>query len=127
MLSRQGFLRDQKCNTGFKIDPPLLKNLRCAGVSSFNQLPHGEVDLPPCRFGGADYHVLYRGQEGLGPGCIGALPRCCIHSVFCDHLDRDFSRPLQVTLAREKILASQRPFLDRLETLSNSRRDRRKT
>ena len=30
-------------------------------------------------------------------------------------------------LAREKILASQRPFLDRLETLSNSRRDRRKT
>ena len=32
-------------------------------------------------------------------------------------------------LARETILASQRPFLDRLETLSNntSRRDRRKT
>ncbi|HET9582932.1 MAG TPA: hypothetical protein VFP38_02645 [Bradyrhizobium sp.] len=47
MLSRHGFLRDQEGNTGFKIHPPLLKNLRCAGVSNFDQLTHGEVDLPP--------------------------------------------------------------------------------
>jgi hypothetical protein len=38
LLSRHGFLRDQEGNTGFKIYPPLLKNLRCAGVSNFDQL-----------------------------------------------------------------------------------------
>ena len=64
MLSRHGFLRDQEGNTGFKIHPPLLKNLRCAGVSNFDQLTHGEVDLPPLSNSAALTTVSWnRGQE----------------------------------------------------------------
>ena len=48
------------------IYPPLLKNLRCAGVSSFDQLPHGEVDLPPCRFGSATTVSWIAGRNAWG-------------------------------------------------------------
>jgi nitroreductase len=58
-------VRDQKFNAGLEIRPPLLEKLPCTGVSCLNQLTYSEIDLPPCRFRGADYRVLYRRQKGL--------------------------------------------------------------
>jgi hypothetical protein len=52
-------MRDQKFDPGLKIRPPLLQNLPRTGISRFNQLAYGEVDLSPCRFGGAHHHVLH--------------------------------------------------------------------
>lgn len=74
MLGRQGFMRDQKLNSGVEIRPPLFENLPGRGISVFNELTYGEADLPPCRFRGADHRVLHRRQDGLRPRGIGPLP-----------------------------------------------------
>ena len=40
--------------------------------------------------------VSWIAGRNVGSRSIGALPHCCIHSVFWDHLNRNLSRPLQV-------------------------------
>jgi hypothetical protein len=61
LLRRQGLMRDQKLNSGVEIRPPLLENVPGTGISVFNELTYGEVDLASRRF---------RGARLLDPFCV---------------------------------------------------------